>query len=129
MRSLVFFFLMNQRPPRSTRTATLFPYTTLFKAAHQPVCAALDHFNDSGFGLAPVFTVRLGEDTIAMQNLEHFPWPKKKIWSAIVAQQKAKAIAMPLNPTCNEINLRCRQNLPLCVVKAWHVALHCLQES
>src|SRR3546814_5552637 len=94
MRSLVFFFLMNQRPPRSTRTATLFPYTTLFRSAHQPVCAALDHFNDSGFGFAPVFTVRLGEDTIAMQNLEHFPWRKKKIRSAIVAQQKAKAIAM-----------------------------------
>src|SRR3546814_14657428 len=24
------FFLISQRPPRSTRTATLFPYTTLF---------------------------------------------------------------------------------------------------
>src|SRR3546814_20027583 len=24
------FFLMNRRPPRSTRTDTLFPYTTLF---------------------------------------------------------------------------------------------------
>src|SRR3546814_15875697 len=26
----VFFFLMIRRPPRSTRTETLFPYTTLF---------------------------------------------------------------------------------------------------
>src|SRR3546814_12016805 len=33
-----FFFLMIRRPPRSTRTDTLFPYTTLFRshtAAHR----------------------------------------------------------------------------------------------
>src|SRR3546814_7935266 len=35
-----FFFLMIRRPPRSTRTDTLFPYTTLFRsyALHCP-CA------------------------------------------------------------------------------------------
>src|SRR3546814_15070554 len=29
---LTFFFLMIRRPPRSTRTDTLFPYTTLFRS-------------------------------------------------------------------------------------------------
>src|SRR3546814_7035317 len=29
---LVLFFLMRRRPPRSTRTDTLFPYTTLFRS-------------------------------------------------------------------------------------------------
>src|SRR3546814_16908715 len=29
---VVFFFLMIRRPPRSTRTDTLFPYTTLFRS-------------------------------------------------------------------------------------------------
>src|SRR3546814_20594863 len=29
----VCFFLMIRRPPRSTRTDTLFPYTTLFRSA------------------------------------------------------------------------------------------------
>src|SRR3546814_12537792 len=29
---LVVFFLMIRRPPRSTRTDTLFPYTTLFRS-------------------------------------------------------------------------------------------------
>src|SRR3546814_1800805 len=29
-----FFFLMIRRPPRSTRTDTLFPYTTLFRSRH-----------------------------------------------------------------------------------------------
>src|SRR3546814_5601802 len=28
------FFLMIRRPPRSTRTDTLFPYTTLFRSVH-----------------------------------------------------------------------------------------------
>src|SRR3546814_2602743 len=28
------FFLMIRRPPRSTRTDTLFPYTTLFRSRH-----------------------------------------------------------------------------------------------
>src|SRR3546814_5603715 len=30
------FFLMKRRPPRSTRTDTLFPYTTLFRSANTP---------------------------------------------------------------------------------------------
>src|SRR3546814_20037596 len=30
--SILFFFLMIRRPPRSTRTDTLFPYTTLFRS-------------------------------------------------------------------------------------------------
>src|SRR3546814_21068612 len=30
--SFVFFFLRIRRPPRSTRTDTLFPYTTLFRS-------------------------------------------------------------------------------------------------
>src|SRR3546814_12539908 len=34
LRSFCFFFLMIRRPPRSTRTDTLFPYTTLFRS-HQ----------------------------------------------------------------------------------------------
>src|SRR3546814_2090713 len=32
----MFFFLMIRRPPRSTRTDTLFPYTTLFRSAGRP---------------------------------------------------------------------------------------------
>src|SRR3546814_12019139 len=30
----LFVFLMIRRPPRSTRTDTLFPYTTLFRSGH-----------------------------------------------------------------------------------------------
>src|SRR3546814_5864449 len=38
---LHFFFLMIPRPPRSTRTDTLFPYTTLFRSALAPDAHAL----------------------------------------------------------------------------------------
>src|SRR3546814_7003423 len=31
----LFFFLMRRRPPRSTRTDALFPYTALFRAAER----------------------------------------------------------------------------------------------
>src|SRR3546814_13171254 len=33
------FFLMRRRPPRSTRTDTLFPYTTLFRSLEMMVLA------------------------------------------------------------------------------------------
>src|SRR3546814_12700897 len=38
-----FFFLMIRRPPRSTRTDTLFPYTTLFRSALFGAWRALSH--------------------------------------------------------------------------------------
>src|SRR3546814_12068636 len=36
MHVVPFFFLMIRRPPRSTRTDTLFPYTTLFRSDRHP---------------------------------------------------------------------------------------------
>src|SRR3546814_18561728 len=32
---MLFFFFMRRRPPRSTRTDTLFPYTTLFRSLQE----------------------------------------------------------------------------------------------
>src|SRR3546814_5251830 len=40
---VVFFFLRIRRPPRSTRTDTLFPYTTLFRSFPADVVAAAVH--------------------------------------------------------------------------------------
>src|SRR3546814_14701219 len=39
---LAFFFLMIRRPPRSTRTDTLFPYTTLFRSGWSSALAAIE---------------------------------------------------------------------------------------
>src|SRR3546814_15407559 len=38
---LYFFFLMLRLPPRSTRTYTLFPYTTRFRSANGGNCVLL----------------------------------------------------------------------------------------
>src|SRR3546814_19241397 len=48
---------MIRRPPRSTRTDTLFPYTTLFRSAEGTVLygrgpVATIHYNTGGFSLA-----------------------------------------------------------------------------
>src|SRR3546814_10337639 len=37
----MFFFLMIRRPPRSTRTDTIFPYTTLFRSLDCEIDALL----------------------------------------------------------------------------------------
>src|SRR3546814_12308914 len=38
----LFFFLMIRRPPRSTRTDTLFPYTTLFRSPELTLVGVID---------------------------------------------------------------------------------------
>src|SRR3546814_19019151 len=38
---LLLFFVMIRRPPRSTRTDTLFPYTTLFRSVIVPLALVL----------------------------------------------------------------------------------------
>src|SRR3546814_14816980 len=40
--TVILFFLMIRRPPRSTRTDTLFPYTTLFRSLHRRSVFAAD---------------------------------------------------------------------------------------
>src|SRR3546814_7799177 len=40
----MFFFLMLRRPPRSTRTDTLFPYTTLFRSYGGPGWSAVQRY-------------------------------------------------------------------------------------
>src|SRR3546814_8868082 len=48
---MFFFFLMIRRPPRSTRTDTLFPYTTLFRSQLVPG-------GNQGYAGAPVYRDR-----------------------------------------------------------------------
>src|SRR3546814_19115263 len=45
-------FLMIRRPPRSTRTDTLFPYTTLFRSTHLSCCPTLGWTTVTGILLA-----------------------------------------------------------------------------
>src|SRR3546814_17319735 len=43
-----FFFLMIRRPPRSTRTDTLFPYTTLFRSSKPQQAARMQGARSAG---------------------------------------------------------------------------------
>src|SRR3546814_20595587 len=70
---MYFFFLMIRRPPRSTRTDTLFPYTTLFRSAFASGTLAFPELLHRAFirsGSFPVaertasLAIPLGPDTI-----------------------------------------------------------------
>src|SRR3546814_21009883 len=86
------FFLMIRRPPRSTRTDTLFPYTTLFRSLDQlprtgpaPLCASpLRHpggqqeiLTISGAGVragtGTSYRFRAGRTQAETQMIEHDP--------------------------------------------------------
>src|SRR3546814_10417553 len=57
---MYFFLLMIRRPPRSTRTDTLFPHTTLFRSAGNHLsAAAADQGNSVATGMHRV-AVRAG---------------------------------------------------------------------
>src|SRR3546814_1316682 len=73
---------MRRRPPRSTRTYTLFPYTTLFRAARQPLQhlekarrdarglrAAATRVRDHAYRPRPVQAGRSEEHTSELQSL------------------------------------------------------------
>src|SRR3546814_1551046 len=69
---LFLFFLMIRRPPRSTRTDTLFPYTTLFRSAIHNVwrgagrkTAGIDH----DVAVTTSLTSRSEEHTSELQSL------------------------------------------------------------
>src|SRR3546814_10435069 len=57
--SLLFFFLMIRRPPRSTRTDTLFPYTTLFRSV-----------DDGEFHPVAIFDLSLRQPGLAQEALK-----------------------------------------------------------
>src|SRR3546814_13487378 len=52
----LFFFLMIRRPPRSTRTDTLFPYTTLFRSPYD-FLKEYTRLVDQGYNCILVLTV------------------------------------------------------------------------
>src|SRR3546814_375744 len=77
-----FFFLMIRRPPRSTRTDTLFPYTTLFRSSYGRVPTHVRHSFQLGLvgrGRCPLPSRRNGVASMAPRRRElSLPWPSRR---------------------------------------------------
>src|SRR3546814_11141751 len=73
-----FFFLMIRRPPRSTRTDTLFPYTTLFRSIVIPgveqIARAVEQFHPR---LVIVTKFGIFNDLNGLHQFRH-PWILKR---------------------------------------------------
>src|SRR3546814_5236851 len=97
----VFFFLMIRRPPRSTRTDTLFPYTTLFRSRRAPQASnRMLICRDGGSILRQAhFSGRSEEHTSELQSLMRISYAvfclKKKIYN-----YKIKILINHSNITC-----------------------------
>src|SRR3546814_11246650 len=92
---------MIRRPPRSTRTDTLFPYTTLFRS--------LDgHAGDAGEGLAPRQPARPGGGIRGVPSMydftHHRPASVDDAVKALAGASDGKFMAggMPLIPTLKQ---------------------------
>src|SRR3546814_13201742 len=72
---VIFFFLMIRRPPRSTRTDTLFPYTTLFRSVESLDSAETVKANRGGWYM-------LGRWNRLLQEVHAHEYPVKR-WSAV----------------------------------------------
>src|SRR3546814_18548428 len=90
---IVFFFSMIRRPPRSTRTDTLFPYTTLFRSylgkfrkQHIPQVKGFweKFYFSPGTGGYPVFETAVGKVGVYICYDRHFPEGWRKIGRAHV---------------------------------------------
>src|SRR3546814_2373742 len=67
---LFIFFLMIRRPPRSTRTDTLFPYTTLFRSVSWSSAPIGEGFSDKSSSIAAATASRRSEEhTSELQSL------------------------------------------------------------
>src|SRR3546814_17324691 len=66
---VVVFVLMMRRPPRSTRTDTLFPDTTLFRSLGGP-----DHHDPAGHWGPDLVVLRLRRVAVPTIRLHHGQW-------------------------------------------------------
>src|SRR3546814_3448503 len=64
---------MIRRPPRSTRTATLFPHTTLFRSDGPDETAGADRRTEGQDGPADDVTLGLGHEDAGLRQVHELP--------------------------------------------------------
>src|SRR3546814_15190288 len=115
----LFIFLMNRRPPRSTRTDTLLPYTTLFRSPvdFEPLSKRGRSADDSIHGII----AEIAKERLRIGNL------REDAWRHVPRQRHGYAVA---GPKTGSIGLRAaRVRLPMerrieAVVVGW-LGPHC----
>src|SRR3546814_20188834 len=103
-----FFFLMIRLPPRSTRTDTLFPYTTLFRSDEAADGgAALAKLRETSYGLVisdwnmePMTGLQLLKEVRADSNLKSLPF------IMVTAESKTENIIDAKKARVNNYNRR-----------------------
>src|SRR3546814_17239722 len=69
---ILFFFLRIRRPPRSTRTDTLFPYTALFRSAvialhhHPAIMREARADRERGIGIEDIGRIEIGHTLVRL---------------------------------------------------------------
>src|SRR3546814_18063251 len=84
--SLFVFFLMIRRPPRSTRTDTLFPYTTLFRSKRATATPKTSKPGEPG-------TI---DDTLPRGLEEHLAKDRRDVLALHVAQDPSLALDLTI---------------------------------
>src|SRR3546814_3800432 len=102
---------MRRRPPRSTRTDTLFPYTTLFRSSNQPIMRLLDRTRFSPLRLPRTLNLRSEEHTSELQSLMRTSY-------AVFCLKKKKRITR----TSRSVSP------PHCILKRSSIAYHIVQD-
>src|SRR3546814_21119295 len=90
---LFFFFLMIRRPPRSTRTDTLFPYTTLFRSPGDEVL-----YSQHGFLMYPIAAMARGATPVKAPE-RNYTTDVDALLAAVTPKTKIVFVANPNNPT------------------------------
>src|SRR3546814_13501668 len=108
----MFFFLMIRRPPRPTRTDTLFPYTTLFRSP-APLPAAEPATVLSQERLPDVGTVGASRcAALGWRDSNHRGWPldrRRKTSCAALATELELLLRSPASGHCARLYIWCRQ--------------------
>src|SRR3546814_5685106 len=108
-----FFFLMIRRPPRSTRTDTLFPYTTLFRSLvtwrrHDVRWEACDDARELGRHIAgAVLMGRSEEHTSELQSLMRISY------AVFCLKKKKKPPTYTNNASKQRTTVRIRRNFKI----------------
>src|SRR3546814_188819 len=104
------FFLMIRRPPRSTRTDTLFPYTTLFRSFAINPAAYDPHYHyqlaiDAGLSAyaAPLGPLEAGADTFAGQIPTILKMNSSNSWATSIDQAVTASVDDALRLGCAAI--------------------------